>query len=72
MTSTFSVRFADEPRNSGYNRTGFSSIETARGWAIDYLRQQKAIENNPFEPVLLVVDGSGQVRDELSVTDSRL
>lgn len=68
----FSVRFADEPPTSGYNRNGFASLDAARAWAIEYLRQQNAIKNNPFVPVLLVVDDNGNVRDDLTRCDPRV
>ena len=67
----YSVRFADEPKASGYNRNGFTSLATARDWAIGYLREQNAIPGNPFDPTLLVVASSdGEVLDTLRRWDT--
>jgi len=68
----FSVRFADAPASSGYNRNGFTTIAAARSWAVDYLRQQNTIDSNPFDPTLLIVDASGEVRDQFSREDPRV
>ena len=68
----FSVRFADEPKSSGYNRNGFSTLNSARSWAVDYLKQQNAIDNNPFDPTLLIVGPNGDVLDELTKADPRV
>ena len=68
----YSVVFADEPASSGYNRHGFTSLSTARNWAVDYLQQQNAIPNNPFDPTLLVVATDGEVLDTMRRWDSRL
>lgn len=66
----FSVRFADEPASSGYNRNGFTSLATARDWAVNYLRQQNAIAGNPFDPALLIVSADGEVMDTLRRWDT--
>ena len=68
----FSVRFADEPESSGYNRKGFTTVNSARSWAVDYLKQQNSIDGNPFDPVLFIVGPSGEVLDELTRADSRV